>query len=57
MNFEYLTQQLAQDADGIRGLVSRVGDEQARWKPSPDQWSILEVINHLYDEERQDFKV
>lgn len=34
-----------------------VPDEQARWKPSPDSWSILEVVNHLYDEECEDFRV
>ncbi|MEO8355761.1 MAG: DinB family protein [Chloroflexota bacterium] len=25
-------------------------------KPKPDSWSILEVICHLYDEEREDFR-
>lgn len=57
MKLEPLISQLAQNAERIRGLVCAVSDDQARWKPSPDQWSILEVINHLYDEERQDFKV
>ncbi len=40
----------------IRALVEGVSDEQVRWKPTPDSWSILEVINHLYDEEREDFR-
>ena len=26
-------------------------------KPDPGSWSGLEVINHLYDEEREDFRV
>lgn len=33
--------------------------ELLRNKPngnSPDKWSILEVINHLHDEEREDFR-
>jgi hypothetical protein len=30
---------------------------QVRWKPTPDEWSIVEVINHLYDEEREDFRL
>ena len=38
------------------GLVSGLSLEQARWKPSLDKWSILEVVNHLYDEEREDFR-
>jgi hypothetical protein len=47
---------LAQQAQSIMQLVSRVSDEQARWKPEADSWSILEVVNHLYDEEREDFR-
>jgi hypothetical protein len=37
-------------------LVRGVPEEQARWKPAPDQWSILEVVNHLADEEVDDFR-
>ena len=44
------------NAAPIAALARGVTDAQARWKLSPEQWSILEVINHLYDEERQDFR-
>jgi hypothetical protein len=37
--------------------VKDVTPEQARWKPAAKQWSILEVVNHLYDEEREDFRL
>jgi hypothetical protein len=37
-------------------LFKNISEEQARWKPGADRWSILEVINHLYDEEREDFR-
>jgi hypothetical protein len=57
MNPEALIQQLAADAGRVRELASGVTEEQARWKPAPDSWSILEVINHLYDEEREDFRL
>jgi hypothetical protein len=57
MNYEALIQQLAADAGRVRELAGGVSDEQARWKPAPDSWSILEVVNHLYDEEREDFRV
>lgn len=56
MNLEYFTARLSENADTIQSLVRRVAEEQARWKPTPEEWSILEVINHLYDEERQDFR-
>ena len=48
---------MSANAECIRALVSSVSVEQARWKPDPDSWSILEVINHLSDEERLDFRV
>ena len=46
-----ITSQLTRQAETIRTLANGVPDAQARWKPSPDDWSILEVIHHLYDEE------
>lgn len=48
---------LARGRDTIRALAVNVPDEEARWRPAPDKWSILEVINHLYDEERSDFRL
>lgn len=26
------------------------------WKPDPEKWCILQVVCHLYDEEREDFR-
>ena len=26
------------------------------WKPTPEAWSLLEIVCHLYDEEREDFR-
>ncbi len=48
--------QLATQAQSIRQLCAGVGQEQARWRPAGDAWSLLEVINHLADEERADFR-
>lgn len=56
MNFDYCLGQLSTNAAAIQHLVKGVDAEQARWKPIPDSWSILEVINHLADEEREDFR-
>jgi hypothetical protein len=56
MNLEDLTTRMLRQAEGIRELVHSVSDTQARWKPDPSSWSILEVINHLVDEEREDFR-
>ena len=57
MELEYFQRQFANNAETIRCMVQGVTSEQARWKPAPDEWSILEVINHLYDEEQEDFRL
>lgn len=57
MNITYAMQRLRDDGAAIEALVRGVGEEQARWKPSADEWSILEVVNHLFDEEREDFRL
>lgn len=31
----------------LRGLMCEVSDEDARWKPAPDRFSIAEVLAHL----------
>jgi hypothetical protein len=56
MDLDYVTTRMSNNAEAIRALVQAVTDEQARWRPEPTSWSILEVINHLYDEETEDFR-
>ena len=56
MDLEYFIERLSTNREVFQGLVKGTSLEQARWKPTPDKWSILEVINHLYDEEREDFR-
>jgi hypothetical protein len=56
LDHAHLTQIMALDAEHIRNLAQGITIETARWRPSAESWSILEVINHLYDEERLDFR-
>ena len=56
MNVEYFIHRFSQNRGVFEGLVRGTSLEQARWKPTPDKWSMLEVVNHLYDEEREDFR-
>jgi hypothetical protein len=56
MDLDYVIAQLAGHVVVIQSLVDNVSAKQARWKPSTDVWSILEVVHHLYDEEREDFR-
>ncbi len=57
MSVERFTTQLVENEQRINALASDVTDFQAHWKPDDAVWSIVEVINHLYDEERLDFRV
>lgn len=53
---EVFTSQLERNAHVFRLLVAGLTPEQERWKPAPDQWSILEIINHIADEDAEDFR-
>src|SRR6266508_4556178 len=56
MEFNALYQELQNSTEMIRALLAGVKPEEARVKPNAESWSILEVVCHLYDEEREDFR-
>jgi len=55
MKPEQIIQQLQANRAVFKNLLA---DKEAiiKWKPSPDAWSLLEIVCHLYDEEREDFR-
>jgi hypothetical protein len=57
MNIPAYLSRLTHQAAAIARLVETVDADQARWKPTPADWSIVEVVNHLYDEEIEDFRI
>jgi hypothetical protein len=56
MELASIITRMAQNAEAIKRLSGGVGEVQACWKPAPEKWSVMEVICHLYDEEREDFR-
>lgn len=56
MEFQTLYQELVNSTEMIRALLTGIGQEQAKVKPDAKSWSILEVVCHLLDEEREDFR-
>ncbi|HAP65093.1 MAG TPA: DinB family protein, partial [Cytophagales bacterium] len=56
MNPHPIIRQLEQHIAVFQGLLE--GQEAAahRWRPRPDHWCLLEIVCHLYDEERKDFR-
>jgi hypothetical protein len=47
---------LAAMPDIFRALLTGVTDEQARWKPTPDRFSIAELLEHLSHVEAHCFR-
>jgi len=57
MNSTNIFNRLYENAGVFKTLMHGVSDDQAKWKPAGNKWSLLEVVNHLYDEERDDFRL
>lgn len=56
MNYERVIRELSGNKDIIRELLTGIPKEEYLWKPKPGKWCLLEIICHLYDEEREDFR-
>ena len=56
MELQSIVNGLSANATAIPALLQSVLAEQVCWRPTPEAWSLLEVICHLYDEEREDFR-
>jgi hypothetical protein len=56
MEFRRLYQELQHSTEMIRALLAGITQEEAQIRPNPESWSILEVVCHLYDLEREDFR-
>ena len=57
MNSDYIIDSLEQNIIVFHDLLKNVPDEIIRWKPSEEKWNLLEIVCHLYDEERDDFRI
>ena len=56
MERNILVEQLQRHALVLRSLLHGLPFDEARWKPEAAKWCALEVICHLHDEEREDFR-
>lgn len=56
MNLENIIQRMQNQADAIVAIAQATENAQAHWKPNPESWSVVEVLGHLCDEERDDFR-
>ena len=48
---ESAVQSLASTGAAIQALLAGLTAADAKWNPAVNRWSLIEVINHLIDEE------
>ena len=56
MDLEKIIRSLAANGRIFAAMLAEVSDEDAAWKPESGNWSILEIVCHLVDEEVSDFR-
>lgn len=56
MDRTLLFDQLAHHREIFRTMFSGLTPKEIRWKPAPEKWCALEIVCHLFDEEREDFR-
>ena len=56
MNFERLVDSLERFLTTLPALVADLDQQTLRWKPKSENWSVLEIVCHLADEEVEDFR-
>lgn len=54
MNF--VVEQLQKNKLIFKNLFKGEDEDLFLWKQTPEKWCLLEIICHLYDEEREDFR-
>ncbi len=56
MNSLEIIDQLEENRKTFKALLEDVPHKIINWKPAEDEWSLLEIVCHLHDEEREDFR-
>lgn len=56
MNYNEIINGLSGNKNVFKGMLFGLTEEIFLWKPSPEKWCLLEIVCHLYDEEREDFR-
>jgi len=56
MDIDHIFLELKRNKTIFKDLFRGLAPEVYLWKPSPEKWNLIEVLCHLYDEEREDFR-
>jgi hypothetical protein len=52
----YIISRLSQNSSVLKAQLQSKLSEEYTFKPTPDKWCMLEVLCHLVDEEKEDFR-
>ena len=53
---DFVLEQLQKNKFIFKELFKDEKEDLFLWKQSPEKWCLLEILCHLYDEEREDFR-
>ena len=56
MNHLTIGKELSLNGNLFKSMLTGIPKERYLWKPEPEKWCLLEIICHLYDEEKEDFR-
>lgn len=56
MNVGLIKADLSRNKNVFKALLCGLPEAGYLWKPASDRWCLLEIVCHLYDEEREDFR-
>lgn len=56
MDYTATINELERNKDVFKNLLQHLSETAYRWKTVPERWCLLEIICHLVDEEREDFR-
>ncbi|MBW1294605.1 DinB family protein [Aquimarina litoralis] len=54
--YQFIIDELSRNQQVFKELLRDVPKEVYLWKNRPNRWCLLEIVCHLYDEEREDFR-
>jgi hypothetical protein len=55
MKQKQIFEELSRNIKVFKSLFLNLSKEEYLWKSNQDHWCLLEILCHLYDEEREDF--
>lgn len=52
----HIIEELARNKEIFKNQLTYVSASRGAWRPNKGHWSLIEVVCHLHDEEREDFR-